>query len=63
MKTVDVKPSSYIDFDVENDEKDPKFEVDNHAKISKYKSIFAKGSVTIWSEDLSVIKKAKNTVS
>ena len=63
MKTVDVKPSSYIDFDVENDEKDPKFEVDNHAKISKYKSIFAKGSVPIWSEDLSVIKKAKNTVS
>ena len=62
MKTVDVKPSSYIDFDVENDEKDPKFEVDNHIKISKYKSIFAKGSVPIWSEDLSVIKKAKNTV-
>ena len=47
MKTVDVKPSSYIDFDVENDEKDPKFEVDNHVKISKYKSIFAKGSAPI----------------
>ena len=42
MKTVDVKPSSYIDFDVENDEKDPKFEVDNHVKYQNIKAFLRK---------------------
>ena len=40
MKSVDVKSSTYIDFDKENDKKDPKFEVGDHVRISKYKNIF-----------------------
>ena len=36
MKPVDVKSSRYIDFNKENDEKDPKFEVGDHVRISKY---------------------------
>ena len=43
MKPVDVKSSTYIDFGVENNEKDPKFQVGDHVKISKYKNIFAIG--------------------
>ena len=36
MKPVDVKSSTYIDFNVENNDKDLKFEVGNHVRISKY---------------------------
>ena len=41
-KHVDVKPNTYIDIGVENNEKDPKFEAGDHVTISKYKNIFAK---------------------
>ena len=40
MKHVDVKLSTYIDVNKENNEKDPKFEVGDHVRISEYKSIF-----------------------
>ena len=42
MKPVDVKPSTYMDFIKENNERDPIFKVDNNVRISKYKNIFAK---------------------
>ena len=61
MKPVNVKSSSYIDFVIETN-KDPKFKVDDHVIISKYKNIFAKDYVLNWSEDVFVIKKVKNTV-
>ena len=35
IKSDDVKSSSYIDFDPENNDKDPKFEVGNCVRISK----------------------------
>ena len=62
MKPVDVKDNSYIDFDKEVNVKDPKFQVGDHVRISKYKNIFAKGYTPNWSEDFVVIKKVKNTV-
>ena len=43
MKPIDVKSSTYIDFDKENNDKDPEFKVGYHIRISKYKTIFAKG--------------------
>ena len=43
MKPVDVKSSTYIDFDKENNDKDPEFKVGYHVRISKCKTIFAKG--------------------
>ena len=43
MKPADVKSSMYIDFGVENNVEDPKFEVDDHVRIFKYENIFAKG--------------------
>ena len=62
MKSVDVKSSTCIDFGIENKEKDPKFKVGDHARISKYKNIFAKGYASNWSEEAFVITKVKNTV-
>ena len=35
IKAVDIKSSTYIDFDVENNNKDPKFQVSSHARLSK----------------------------
>ena len=43
MKPVDVKDNKYIDFKKEVNDKDPKFKVGDHVRISKYKNIFAKG--------------------
>ena len=42
-------------------DKDPKFKVGDHVRISKYKNIFAKGYTPNWSEEIFVIKKVKNT--
>ena len=42
MKPAHVKSSTYIDFSEKDDEKDPKFEVGDHVRTSKYKNILAK---------------------
>ena len=63
MKPVDVKSSTNIDFDVENNKKDSKFEIRDHLQISKFKNIFGKGCALNLSEDICVIKKFKNTVT
>ena len=67
MKPADVKDNTYIDsmksHSMElHSNKDPKFEVGDHVRISKYKNIFAKGYTPNWSEEVFVIKKVKNTV-
>ena len=43
MKPVDVKDNTYIGFKKEDNDKNPKFKVGDHVRISKYKNIFAKG--------------------
>ena len=62
MKLFDLNASMYIVFNKEKNKEGPKFKVGNHVRISKFKSIFAKGSVPVWSEEAFVIKKVKNTV-
>ena len=62
MKPVDVKDNTYIDFKKEINNKDPKFKVGYHVRISKYENIFANGYMPNWSEEIFVIKKIKNTV-
>ena len=59
MKPVAVKENTYADFKKEFSDKDPKFKVDNHVKISKYKNIFAKGYTPNWSEEVFVVCKIK----
>ena len=62
MKLVDVKNNTYIDSSKKVNDKNPKFKVGDHVRISKYIYIFAKGYTSNWSEELFVIKKVKNTV-
>ena len=62
MKPVDVKDDTYIDFKKEVNDKDPKFKVGDHVRISKYKNIFAKGYTPNWFEEVFVVSKIKNAV-
>ena len=62
MKPVDVKHNTYIDFKKEVNDKNPKFKVGDHVRISKYKNIFTKGYMPNLSEEIFIIKKIKNTV-
>ena len=62
MKPVDVKDNTYIDFEKEINNKDPKFKVGDHVRISKYKNTFAKGYMSNLSEEVFIISKIKNTV-
>ena len=62
MKPVEVKLSMFIDFKKENNNEGTKIKVRDHVRISKYKSIFAKGYVPNWSEKVFVIRKVKNTI-
>ena len=43
MKPVDVKTNIYINSSKNINDKDPKFEIGDIVRISKYKNIFAKG--------------------
>ena len=61
MKPYDVKDNTYIDFKKESNDKDPKFKVGDHVRISKYKNILGKGYMPNWSEEIFVISKIKNT--
>ena len=49
MKPINVKSSTYIDFDIKNNDKDPKFRISDQVRILKYKNIFAKGYMPSWS--------------
>ena len=62
MKPIDVKDNTYINASKEINNKDPKFKVGDHVRISKYKSNFTKGYMPNWSEEIFVIKKVKNTI-
>ena len=61
MKPIDVKYNSYAEYSVESNEKDTKFKIGDHVRISKYKNIFAKGYAPNWSEEVFVISKIKIT--
>ena len=62
MKPIDVENNTYINFNKEVNNKDPKFKVRDYVRISKYKNIFAKGNMPNWSEEVFIISKIKNTV-
>ena len=59
MNSVDVKDSTYIDFNKEVQGKDFKFRVGDHVIISKYRNIFVKGHTPNWSKEVFVIKEVK----
>ena len=43
MKPIDVGDDSFVEYNEESNEKDPKFKVGDHVRISKFKNVFAKG--------------------
>ena len=51
MKPIEVKDNTYIDSINKVNDKDSKFKVGDHIRISKYKKIFAKGCTQNWSEE------------
>ena len=61
-QNIDVKDSTYIDFEKEVNDKDPKFKTGDRVRISKYKNIFAKRYRPNWLEEVFEIRKVKNTV-
>ena len=62
MKPADVNNNTHIDFKKKVNDKDPKFKVGDHVRISKQKNILAKGYTPNQSEEDFVIKKVRNTV-
>ena len=40
MKSIDVKPASYAEYNEESNEKDDQFKISDHVRISKYKNVF-----------------------
>ena len=57
-----LKIITYIDFEKEVNNKDPKFKIGDQVRISKYKNIFAKGYIPNWSENVFIIIKIKRAV-
>ena len=62
MKPLDVGDDSFAEYSEESNEKDPKFKVGDHIRISKFRNVFAKGYTPNLSEEVFVVKKIKNTV-
>ena len=62
MKPIDFKDNTYIDFEIRDNDKDPKLKIGDQVRISKHKNIFAKGYMPNWSEEIFIISKIKNTV-
>ena len=61
-KTINVKSDYFAEYNEESNEKDPKFRVGDHVRISKYNNIFAQGYAPNWSQGIFVINQIKNTV-
>ena len=49
MKPTDVGDDSFAEYNEESNEKDPRFKVGDHFRISKFKNVFAKVYTTTWS--------------
>ena len=62
MKPIDVKSKSHAEYNVDYNDKDPKFKIGDHVRISRHKKVSAKEYAPHWSEEVFVIKKVKNTV-
>ena len=59
MKPIDVKDNTYINTSKEINNKDPKFKVDDHVRISKYKIFLLKGICLIGVKKYLLLKKLK----
>ena len=60
-KSIDVTDDSYAEYNEHSNNKNPRFKVGDHVRISKYKNIFVKGYTPNWSQEVFVINEIKNT--
>ena len=54
-KPIDVKDDTFIDIGKEVNDKDPKFKIGDHVRISKYKNIFSERYTTNSSKEVFLI--------
>ena len=59
MKPIDVTSDSYAEYNEDSNEKDPKFKVGDHVRISKYKNIFVKDTFNIDQKKFLLLVKLK----
>ena len=59
MNPIDAELDTYIEYGVKDNNKDHKFKVGDHVRISKCKNIFGKGYTPNWLWEVFVIKKVK----
>ena len=57
MRPIDVKNNSFAEYNEESNKNDPKFKINDHVRILKYKNILAKGYTPNWSEEIFIVKK------
>ena len=62
MKPIDVENNKRVYIDEQN-EKDSKFKGGDRVRISRYKSIFAKGYAPNWSSEIFIVDKINDTVT
>ena len=51
---------SYAEYNEDSNQNEPKFKADDQVRISKYKTVFAKGYTQNWSKEVFVVTKIKN---
>ena len=59
VKLIDVTSDCYAEYDEDSNEKDPKFKVGDHVRISKYKNIFVKDTFNIDQKKFLLLVKLK----
>ena len=59
VKLTDVTSDCYAEYDEDSNEKDPKFNVGDHVRISKYKNIFVKDTFNIGQKKFLLLVKLK----
>ena len=62
MKPINITSDSYVEYGEDFSEGEPRFRVGDRVRISKYKSIYAKGYTQNWSEEVFIFSKIKDTV-
>ena len=55
IKPINDKDNNFTEYIEESNNKDPKFKIGDHVKISKYKNVFAKGYTPNWSEEIFIV--------
>ena len=51
---------SYAEYNEDSNQNEPKFKAGDQVRISKYKTVFAKGYTQNWSKEVFVVTKIKN---